>query len=290
MKFSTKLVLGSMIAASSLFAEVVTILPYVANIDYTNNPTESAKKDGTISGIYYSYGNLSYLFEMDYGYTKIKYKNPLTSDLKQDDFTIAYSGYFPAWMYKIGLHNVNTTDKDLGDGNVLITALGGYQSYGYDKLSYGLEGYASRYKDGHDEYGVKKKINIYQATPYIGFSKAIDTNTRNNTKLKVNYIRCSDYKKKTYTSYEFEDTISYKSFYATIKAYGGKMKSGVKDGGHTVYNTKDLMKDGYSLKLGYQIDKNLGISASYAKNNFVEYGMTEEASNDIAVAAFSYSY
>jgi len=290
MKFSKKIILGSMIAASSLFADVATILPYVASIDYTDNAAESAKKDGTIGGIYYSYGNLSYLFELDYSHTNINYKDSTKSDLKQDDFTVTYSGYYPTWMYKVGVHHVDTTDTDLGDGDVLVTALGGYQTYGYDKFTYGLEGYYSNYSDAYDEDGVQKKINIYQLTPYIGYSKAIDINSRNNLNFKINYVNSGDYKTKDYTSYEVEDTFFYKKVYTTLKVYGGKMKSGVKDGGHTVYNTKDLMKDGYSIKVGYYIDKNMAISASFARNNFEEYGKTGEASNDIAVATFSYTY
>jgi hypothetical protein len=288
--FNSKLLLGSLVLASSLLGEVTTFLPYGANIDYTNDSAKSAKKDGTITGLYFSYGNLSYLLELDASHTNIKYKDGTTSNLKQDDFIFAYSGYYPTWKYKIGFHHVDTTDKDLGDGDVLITELGGYQTFQYDKLSYGLEGYYSKYKDAYDESGVQKKIEIYQLTPYVGFSKAIDINTRNNIKLKVNYISASDYKKDNYTSYEIEDTLYYKKFYTTLKIYGGKMKSGVKDSGHTVYNTKDLLKDGYSLKVGYFIDKNFTVSASYAKNNFEEYGKTGEASNDIAVATLIYKY
>jgi hypothetical protein len=290
MKLKNKVILGSLVVTSSLFADVATVLPYFTTLDYTNNANESAKKDGTISGMYYSYGNLNYLFEMDYSYTNIKYKNSAVSDLKQDDFTIAYSRYYLTWKYKIGFHHVNTTDTDLGDGDVLITEIGGYKTYQYDKLSYGLEGYYSKYNDAYDENDIQKSIKIYQLTPYIGFSKAININTRNNINLKVNYINTSDYNKNDYTSYELEDTLYYKKFYTTLKAYGGKMKSGVKDGGHTVYNTKDLLKDGYSVKIGYFIDKNFAISASYAKNNFEEYGKSGEASNDIAVATLTYTY
>ena len=75
MKLKNKVILGSLVVTSSLFADVATVLPYFTTLDYTNNANESAKKDGTISGMYYSYGNLNYLFEMDYSYTNIKYKN-----------------------------------------------------------------------------------------------------------------------------------------------------------------------------------------------------------------------
>jgi len=290
MKLSKKILLGSMVLASSLFADVTTVLPYAASIDYTDNPDESVKKDGTLGGLYFSNGNLNYLFEMDFSHTNIKYKDTTQNDLEQNDFLIAYSGYFSSWMYKIGLHHITTTDTDLGDGDVLITAIGGYQTYGYDKFTYGIEGYYSNYDDGVDEFDVQRKINIYQVTPYVGYSNAIDINTRNDIKIKVNYVNSSDYIQNDYTSYEIEDTFYFKKVYVTLKAYAGEMKSGVKDSGHTVYNTKDLLKDGYTMKAGYAINKYNTISVSYAKNNFEEYGQTGTASNEVAVISLTYKY
>jgi len=290
MKISKKIILGSLLIASNLYAEVTTILPYVATLDYTNNANESAKKDGLIGGIYYSYGNLDYLFEMNYSHTNINYKDSNFKDLKQDDFTIAYSGYDTNWKYKAGYHYVSSNDNDLGDGHIFIVEVGGYQFYGYDKFSYGLEGYYSIYNDGHDENNIQKTIDAYQFTPYIGYSKAININTRNDIEFKLNYIIANDYEKDSYTSYEIKDILYYKSLYITLRAYGGKMKTGVKDGGFIVYNTKDLYKDGYSVKLGYFIDKNFSVSARYGRNNFEEFGMSGEASNDVALFTLKYSY
>ena len=50
MKLKNKVILGSLVVTSSLFADVATVLPYFTTLDYTNNANESAKKDGTISG------------------------------------------------------------------------------------------------------------------------------------------------------------------------------------------------------------------------------------------------
>ena len=289
MKMSKKIVLMSSLVATSLFGEVATILPYYANIDYATN--NSIKDKGTLGGVYMSYGNLNYLVDLDVASTTIDYKDPtLFSTLKQTDVTASYAQYFPTFMYKIGIHNINTTDTDLGDGNTLITALGGYKYYGYDKLTYGLEGYWTRYGSGHDDNGVAQTINIYQATPYIGYSKAIDINSRNNLDVKLNYIYASKFNTKDYTSLNVVDTYYYKNFYSAINGYTGRMKAAVQDGGHTVYNLKDLVKNGYGVKFGYYLSKDLNLDVSYNRNNFVENGFIDDTSNNIFVTSLRYSF
>ncbi len=285
-----KIILGSFVLVCSVYGDIVTILPYTANIDYDSVATKSSKKEGTIIGVYTSIGNLNYLLEFDYVATNIKYKDANTTNLKQDDITLTYSKYYKSFMLKGGIHHINTTDKDLCDANVIIGAIGGYQWSNYDKYSYGLESYYSQYKDGHDENEIANKINIFQITPYYSYSKAININTRNIIGFKLNYIIADDYKTKNYTSYEIADTLYYKKFFTIIKVYCGKMKTGVKDSGNTVYNSKDLLKDGYNLKLGYNIQSNLSISTSYAINNFEEYGLTGTTSNKVVVATLRYSF
>ena len=39
-----KVILGSLVVVSSLFSDVVTVLPYTGDIDYDNDATKSAKK------------------------------------------------------------------------------------------------------------------------------------------------------------------------------------------------------------------------------------------------------
>ena len=285
-----KVIAGSLVLLSSLFAEdTITVLPYYGSITYEGDAT-SLKDDGTILGTYFSMGNLGYLVELDYSNTKIKYKDPLIADLKQDDVTLTYASYGKAIMFKGGIHYINTTDTDLGDGEVLIGQVGGYHWNGYNKHSYGLEAYYSIYKNGHDDDGVEKNIQVMQLTPYYQYSQAINVDTRNIIGLKLNYQNADKYNQKDYTSFELEDTLYYKKVYGTVKVYSGEMKTGVKDGGHTVYNTKDLLKDGYSMKVGYNVNKNLSLSASYAINNFKETGQVEDTSNDIIVGTLSYSF
>ena len=285
-----KIIVGSLILVGSLLAkDSITVVPYYGTINYKNDVT-SLKDDGQILGTYFSMGNLGYLVELDYANTKIKYKDVLIEDLKQDDVTLTYAKYNKSVMFKGGIHYIDTTDSDLGDGEIIIGQVGGYLWKGYNKHSYGVEGYYSIYSDGHDENGIEKNIDVIQLTPYYQYSKAININTRNVIGLKVNYQNINAYNQKNYTSFEVEDTLYYKKVYGTVKAYGGEMKTGVKDGGYTVFNTKDLMKDGYSLKLGYFVNKSLSLSASYANNNFKETGQTEDTSNDIIVGTLSYSF
>ena len=290
MKKQTKLILGSLLLTTSLFADKTTVVPYVAHLKYDSNSAKSAKDDGNVEGIYLNRGNLGYLLEFDASKTDIKYKNSAISNLKQEDYTIDYSKYFPTYFLKAGLHHINTSDSDLGNGNIFIMAVGGYKWKGYDKYSYGVEGFYSIYKDGHDENYIAKEIKVSQISPNFTFSKAVNINTRNNIALKLNYIIASDYNTKNYTSFEVADTLYYKKFFTTLKAYTGKMKTGVKDGGNTVYNSKDLLKNGFNLKIGYFAKPNLKLNASYGINKFREYGKTEDGSNSVVTASLSYTF
>jgi hypothetical protein len=285
-----KIVIGSMIIGSLFAKDVTTVMPYYGILDYDDNSNKTAKKDGDVAGAYFSIGNLGYLAEFDYSKTTIKYKDSNIKDLEQDEFVLTYSKYYPKYMFKIGLHNIDTTDTDLGNGNTLIFAIGGYKWKGYDKYSYGLETFYSMYPDGYDEKYTQKDINIIQLTPYFGFSKAININTRNNIDFKINYIQADDYKTKDYTSYEVSNTLFYKKFFTTIKAYGGEMKTGVKSGGSVVYNSKDLLKSGYGINMGYYIKPNFKATVGYSINNYTEYGKTEDTTNSLLITTLNYSF
>ncbi len=286
-----KLLLGTTLIASALMAEVTTVTPYGGTIDYGNDATKSFKDKATLVGAHMSIGTLAYLLEADYSRITTKYLDSTTPDLKQDDITLAYSKYNAKTMFKVGVHYINTNDKQLEDGIIGIVALGGYKYFGYDKLSYGVEGYYSYYKNGHDEnYAEVKKINIFQETPYISYYKSIDINWGNTFVLKGNFQQAKDYVKTSYSSFEISDTIFYKSFFTTLKYYNGEMRTGVKDGGMTVYNTLDLMKSGYDIKLGYYISKSTVVSVSYAQNTYTEYGLVTDNTNSIAIASLNYSF
>ena len=56
--------------------------------------------------------------------------------------------------------------------------------------------------------------------------------------LKANYVHIDKYVDQDYLSFELEDTLYYKKFFTTFKGYIGKMKTGVKNSGNTIYNNK----------------------------------------------------
>jgi len=290
-----KVILGSLLLASSVFGELVTVLPYGGVIDYDSDSSKSVKDKATLLGVHASVGTLKYLLEVDYSHIATKYKDSTIDDLSQDDISLVYGKYFDNFMFKIGDHYINTNDEELGDGNVVIAALGGYTFDGYDKYSYGLEGYYSTYSDGHDERFEKKSITITQLTPYLSFFKSISKDMSNTLVLKVNYEIASDYVDDSYTSYEISDTFGYKSFFTTLKYYDGEMRTGVKDAGFTVFNTLDLQKNGFDIKLGYYITKGAVVSVSYGQNNYEEYdevnaASLDEGTNSVMVATFSYTF
>lgn len=285
-----KMILGSALLLTNLWAESISILPYGGHLNYSSDSTKSFKNNGTVYGTYMSIGNLKYLLEADYAHINLKYKDATSTDLKQDDITVAYSAYNDKYMFKLGYHNIATTDEELGDGNVIIGSIGGYQFVGYDKYSYGVDEYYSRFNNGQDEDGARKAIKIIQTTPYFSFYKSINADFGNTVVVKGNYQKANDYVDNSYISYEASDTIFYKKFFTTFKAYGGEMRTGTKDGGFTVYNTLDLMKTGYGIKLGLNINKSTLMSLGYDINNYREYGKTVDGSNSVAIASLSYRY
>ena len=73
------------------------------------------------------------------------------------------------------------------------------------------------------------------------------------------------------------------------------MRTGVKDGGATVMNSLDLMKDGFDVKMGYYLSASAIISLSYGENNYQEYtafpaSLLEDGTNSVATIAYSQSF
>ena len=293
-----RFILGIIFITSAIWADVVTLSPYMGMIDYSKDSSKSIKDSATVVGSSFSIGNLGYLFMVDYSHFDAKYKdsNTTTPNIKQDDLTLAYGRYYDDFMFKVGYHYISTTDEQLGDANIFIASLGKYKWFGYDKLSYGLEGYYSYYNKGHDEnYLVQKSVNVIQFTPYITFYKAFNLNLGNALTLKANYQITSDYLKKSYTSFEISDTIYYNSLFVTLKVYDGEMKTGIKDGGMVVFNTLDLMKTGYEAQVGYFINNKTSAALSYENNKYREYDqsaalITADAVNSIVVFSLSCSF
>ena len=296
-----KIILAGLLTTSAVMADVKTVTPYVGAINYDSSSAKSLKDTAKFAGLYTSVGNLNYLLEFAYGYTKINYKDGTITDLKQHDITLKYGKFYKNYAWNAGLHYVNNNEKgaikDLGDGYIAIAGVEGYKWFGYNKLTYGVDAYYSYYTDAFTETSLVATTNVgvLQISPKITYSKAININTRNTISLIANFINANDYKDSSYSSFEISDTLGYKKFYATLKYNGGEMRSGVKDGGFTVYNTKDLLKSAYTAKLGYYFTPKLEADVSYTRNNYQEYDaanlvLLPEGTSSIAVISMSYSY
>jgi len=73
------------------------------------------------------------------------------------------------------------------------------------------------------------------------------------------------------------------------------MRTGVKDGGATVMNSLDLMKDGFDVKMGYYLSASAIISLSYGENNYQEFtafpaSLLDDGTNSVTVATLNYSF
>ena len=289
-----KFLMVTTILATSLAADVITVLPYVGYIDYDKENTKTVKEKSTLFGLHTSIGSLSYLLEFEYMKFNTVYKTDTIygdiDDLNQDDISLAYGYYFSNIMLRGGAHYINTNDILLGDGVIGFATLGGYNFVDYDKYSYGLEGYYSYYKKGHDEKFVRKSIGITQLTPYVSAYNSWSEHWGNLISLKLNYQIAKDYIQDSYLSYEFSDTLYYRSLFLTLRGYTGEMRSGIIDSGFTVANTLDLIKNGYGGKVGYSFTPTAVLSVGYDVNSFREYGALEDGSNTVAIASFSYGF
>jgi len=287
-----KLLISTTLIATSLLAEVVTILPYGATISYNKEAEKSIKDSSTLYGVHTSVGTLSYLLEFDYAKFQTTYKDPTFEKLNQDDISIAYGKYFTNFMLRAGAHYIKSNDVFLGDGYSIFASLGGYNYFGYNKLEYGLDNYYTTFAKGRDELNTDgiKPINIIQLSPYLSYYKAFNLNWGNTLVLRYNYQIAKDYIQESYGSFELSDTIFYKQSFLTLKGYSGEMRTGVKDSGFTVINTLDLMKSGYGIKLGYTFAYTTTVTLSYDTNTFREVGLTQDGTSEAIVASLNYRF
>lgn len=272
---------------SSLQAEVVTVAPYSGVLSYDNN---SSKNSGTINGFYASSGTLNYLMEFSYAATDIKYKYA-TTNLTQDEFTFVYNRYWKSHALKVGIHTNSTTDKSLQNGITLILGGSKWKWYGYSKLTYGLDYYTTEYANGQDLEDNNVSVRVNQLSPYISYYKPFSLNTKTFTSLKINLENINAYTSdKSYRSYELKNTIYYKKAYLELGVFGGKFRTGIKDNGMTVYNSKDIIKKSLSAKIGYYINTKLNTSLAYSSSTYDEYEHNSENTNTAVVISASYRF
>ena len=276
----------------NLAADVVSLTPYYGQISYDSSYAKSYKDTAKLGGIHASVGDLSYLVEADYSHLQTRYKrySPPLKDLKQDDATLVYGHYGVSSMFRIGGHYIATNDVQLGDGVVAIATLGAYRWFGYSKVSYGTHLYDSYYKKAHDENYVSKSVNIVQLSPYISYYKPFSYVSSNTLSVIVDYQYAKEYIKQHYASLQVSDTLYYKGWSVTLSGYYGETRTLVRDGGITVFNTLDAMKYGANVKLGYTMGKNFTANLSYGQNTYTEYGLTQEGTNQVALASCVLSF
>ncbi len=297
-----KFILGTLALSAIACADTATVLPYFGTINYDNSAGKSLKDSSKFGGVYTSIGNLDYLLEFSYNYLDTRYKdNVNVSNLIQHDVTLVYSKYNPKYMFKGGIHYINNNEnanfRDLGSGIVGILGVEGYTYRAKSKISYGLDVYYSHYGSAHNETTINDTttISLWQFTPYFSYGKTISADLGNTFTLKANFIDAKDYLDSSYFSYEISDTVTYKGAYLTLGYMGGDMKSGVRDNGFSVYNTKDLYHRSYQAKLGYYFTPKLNISINYTANDYEEYNaatlqLLPEGRNSIVYAAVSYTF
>ena len=254
-------------------ADVNTVVPYVALLgDNIENRDEQTR--GFMSGVYASRGNLGYLAEL--GYSNLVKSFGAGENLVQNDFYLSYAKYETKYMYKLGFHAIDTNEVLLGSGTTLVGALGSYKYEWYDKYSYGSEFYYSMYKSG---------LTQLQVTPYFSYFNSISASSSNFTLVKMNYIVELDF-----VSMEMSNTFYYRSVFATLEGYFGKMRTTLRDGGLSVYNSLDLMKNGYGVKMGYYLNKNITLSASASFHTVAVYEEEVDTTNRVLAATLSYSF
>ncbi len=297
-----KLLFSALAATAIASADVATVLPYYGTIDYDSAIGKSLKESSKFGGVYTSVGNLGYLFEFAYNYLDTSYKKSLgIPNLKQHDLTLVYSQYRETQMLKSGLHyiknNEDATFRDLGSGIVGIVGISSYSFTPKSKTTYGLDLYYSHYGSAHSERSTATTdtVTLWQFTPYIEYGKTLSPALSNKFTLKANLITTKDYKDDSYVSFEVSDTIGYRSAYLTLGYLQGDFRSGIRDNGFAVYNTKDLYSRSYQAKVGYYFTPKLNLNLAYSANDYREFNaatlqLMPEGRNTILYGAASYSF
>jgi hypothetical protein len=219
--------------------------------------------------------------------TSYKAANPIQTDnLVQSDIVATYKGKFDYSSFGIGLHYLYSNEseqyRDLGKGLIGMISMETYLWPYEDQLTFGIEAYYSAYSKGYDEVikGELTLIDIAQFTPYFVYDSHITNAKHNRLTIKANYVRAGQYIDKNYISYEVLDTYTYYDFKIDLSYFGGEMKSGVTDSLLKVRNNKDLVTNGYSVKLGYNITSQFRANLLYRADVFNEFNRLTKTYND----------
>jgi len=301
-KIMKYLILLSLLLPLYLQAEVINITPYAGVMKYDTDSNKSLKDNGRFGGLYLSLGTLNYLFEAAYSFTNIVYKNSgIIENLNQHDTYLKYGSYYSNAAYKIGIHAIENSEqeeyRDLGSGYIAIIGADGYNYFSQSKITYGFDAYYSLYPKAHNDVDRNNTttIDILQVTPHFIYAQTLNDNMSNILNIHANFQVATEYKKSSYISYEIENTFYYHNIYATLDYIGGEMKSGVLNGGMTVYNTKDLLNESYNVKLGYYFTSNFTMDFMFGVHSYKEYDavnleLLDKGTSMSSVVSMSYSF
>jgi len=260
-----KLIVASGLCLTSFLAlptmAATSLLGYSVPIDYTS----TGKTDTTVIGGYGYFGYNAESVEIEYD--RVTETNG--GALYQQDFVGIYTNYgLPYTRLKAGMHYVQSAGEGV-DGSVYIAgaAFDQVTLYGYRSATLGLDLYASTYTDS---------TNVIQVSPYItSYFQPVWPFGYYDLTTKLNIIAISGATPETLKGVETELSYNFYPWKLSAKAWFGESKYGVYSGGNVVYNTADLLREGYgafatysfspalSIKLGYQV-QNLQVAGESA--------------------------
>jgi len=260
---------------------------YYNDLSYNSN---SYKKNEVVKGVYTNSIIDNHIFEFNYFTTTIDFKSPIDKDIKQEDLVLTYAYGFKNLLFKGGFHNINTNDNVLRDGYVISTGISASKLFNQDILTYGVEFYISKYKNGTNLENINKNITAYQLSSFINFSKIIKQGVVTNTSLKINMQKINNYSNSSYNSFEFKNSLFYNKYYTVATYLDGEMRTGVRNEGLTVYNSLDKIKKQLNLTVGYSFTNYLDIDITYGKLYIDEYNGNDNVEAKKLRIAISYLF
>jgi len=265
---------------------------YALPLTYHNS---AVKDNGIATGIggYYSPTHRNWL-EGQADYTLLNFEN--SDELKQGDFTVAYTTYPGSKVYlRFGGHLttsdyavLDTITTQMGMGNRVISRViknhsysnsyslfTGFHFYKLYKWTLGVDAYWSRYPD------LAPALSVYQLTPKLTVTFG-DYNTYGSfylvSRLYTQFLDHSfGYDRKEY--YSLEQTLQYYKNRWMLQGFfwTGEQYFAVRNDGFTVFNLAELHKRGVGLELQYLFSPNVGFQAGWYQEWFQELNENQDA-------------
>lgn len=247
-----------------LLAFDIILVPYVEKSSYKNDYKSSSK----VEGIYTKVLDKDYSLELNYEKMDLDYTS--ISQLKQTDYTIAYSLYFTnyyrlktayhkisgnsnknpnATIYFLGLQYLKKNSYDIGidfanssyDSSILVNDL--HQMTTYARITFG------EYKSLMGKYTIKF----------------------DNTLIYPQNLALDSIFDKKYSSYGVALKQYKGDFINSIGGFKGKEIFSVKDNAFNVHNLNELYTSSYYISTKYKVSEYTGFTLSYKSENFTDF-------------------